>query len=284
MGHILSGLPVMRGNQELPIRLMADRCTLAPGKADVTPQMNRLLMSPDNRAMSVDTEWEPVEISCGWDTVMSSKRWSTMSNPFCHAEPTDVSPVRQKKDNVPILKRSNVMVNMTVLLNAIHWNTICMIVLVAKCQLSVCPHSCFKKIHTLMSCVNLLLCQPSKQNAANSHYTTVGVVHRSGGGVCRELWCNAESSVTNADHVLVENIQKIHFNMTLEKRKLNCTKSFITLVSGPRGSHGSKVWLLNFGSPVQYRVYSVRQGREMTKPYWIPKFYIDIYSAWPTIF
>lgn len=45
----------MRGNQKVPVGLLADRCTLARGEVDVTPQMNQLVMSPDSQAVSVDT-------------------------------------------------------------------------------------------------------------------------------------------------------------------------------------------------------------------------------------
>lgn len=44
----------MRGNQELLIGLMADRCTVALGEVDVTPQMNQLMMCPNSQTLSVD--------------------------------------------------------------------------------------------------------------------------------------------------------------------------------------------------------------------------------------
>lgn len=53
--HLTLGLSLMRGIQEMPIGLMAHRCPLAPGEADVSPQMNQLMMNPDTQAMNVDT-------------------------------------------------------------------------------------------------------------------------------------------------------------------------------------------------------------------------------------
>lgn len=44
-----------RGNQDLLLELIADRCILALGEVDATPQMNQLMMSPYSQVMSVDT-------------------------------------------------------------------------------------------------------------------------------------------------------------------------------------------------------------------------------------